>query len=110
MAWAPVEHAVTTEWFGPLKPYRMLTCPEIRLIRAPGTKNGLTRRGPFSSIITAVFAIEFSPPIPRSDQHPGAFAVGIVLGHPAESSTACCAAAMPNMMKVSTLRCSLGSM
>ena len=27
-AWAPVAQAVTTEWFGPLKPCRIETCPE----------------------------------------------------------------------------------
>ena len=48
MAWAPVEHAVTTEWFGPRKPKRMETCPEARLIRAEGMKNGLILRGPLS--------------------------------------------------------------
>ena len=50
MACAPVEQAVTTAWFGPLKPNRMLTCPLTRLISEPGMKNGLTRFGPFSLI------------------------------------------------------------
>ena len=47
-AWAPVAQAVTTEWFGPLKPYLIETWPEARLISAEGMKNGLTRRGPRS--------------------------------------------------------------
>ena len=64
MACAPVEHAVTTAWFGPLKPYLIETLPEIRLINAPGIKNGDTRRGPLSRISNAVSAIEFSPPMP----------------------------------------------
>src|SRR5688572_14474388 len=48
MACAPVAQAVTTEWFGPLKPYLIETWPEARLIKADGMKNGLTRRGPRS--------------------------------------------------------------
>src|SRR6516164_8275912 len=47
-ACAPVAQAVTTEWLGPLKPYLIETCPEARLIRDIGMKNGLTRRGPRS--------------------------------------------------------------
>ena len=64
IACAPVEQAVTTEWFGPLKPYLIDTFPEIRLISAPGMKKGDTRRGPLSRISSAVSAMEFSPPIP----------------------------------------------
>jgi hypothetical protein len=47
-ACAPVEQAVTGAWLGPLKPYLMETCPEARLIKAEGMKNGLIRLGPFS--------------------------------------------------------------
>ena len=32
---APVAQAVTTEWFGPLRPWRIETCPEARLISRP---------------------------------------------------------------------------
>jgi hypothetical protein len=46
--WAPVEQAVTTAWLGPISPYLIETCPEMRLISRPWTKCGLTRRGPFS--------------------------------------------------------------
>ncbi len=64
MACAPVEQAVTTEWLGPLKPYLIDTCPDTRLIRLAGMKNGLTRRMlPFSTI-TAFLAISFRPPMP----------------------------------------------
>ena len=48
IACAPVEQAVTTEWLGPLKPNRMLTCPDIKFINAPGIKNGEIRLGPRS--------------------------------------------------------------
>ena len=48
MAWAPVEQAVTTAWFGPLKPYLMETWPEARLMSAAGMKNGDILRGPRS--------------------------------------------------------------
>jgi hypothetical protein len=44
---APVEQAVTTAWFGPIRPYLIETWPEIRLIRRPWTKCGETRPGPF---------------------------------------------------------------
>ena len=110
IACAPVEHAVTTEWFGPLKPYLIDTWPEIRLINAPGTKNGLTRRGPFSSINTAVLAIEFNPPIPEPIKTPVRSRSSFSVGIQPESSTACWAAAKPNWMNVSTLRCSFGNM
>ncbi len=40
IAWAPVEHAVTTAWFGPIRPYLIETWPEIRLISRPWTKCG----------------------------------------------------------------------
>ena len=66
MACAPVEQAVTTAWFGPLKPKRIETCPEIRLISAPGMKNGLSPASARVSLIsTAVSAIELSPPMPE---------------------------------------------
>ena len=54
MACAPVEQAVTTEWFGPLRPKRMETYPEARLISRPGMKNWLMRRGPFSCSVIEV--------------------------------------------------------
>ena len=65
MACAPVEQAVTTAWFGPLKPYLMDSCPEAKLINADGIKNGEIRRGPFSCSSTAVSAIAFNPPMPE---------------------------------------------
>ena len=45
---------MTTEWFGPLKPYAIETWPEARLISADGMKNGLTLRGPRSFRISEV--------------------------------------------------------
>ncbi len=53
-ACAPVAQAVTTAWFGPLKPYLIETWPEARLISADGMKNGLTRRGPRSFSVSDV--------------------------------------------------------
>jgi len=46
MACAPVEHAVTTAWFGPFRPCVIDTYPDARLISRPGMKNGDNRRGP----------------------------------------------------------------
>src|SRR6185295_9361860 len=40
IACAPVAQAVTTAWFGPLKPYLIEICPEARLISALGMKKG----------------------------------------------------------------------
>ena len=37
---------MTTEWFGPIRPYLIDTWPLVRLIRRPWTKCGLTRPGP----------------------------------------------------------------
>ena len=51
---APEEHAVTTAWFGPLKPYFMDICPEARFIRQEGMKNGVTLFGPFSNKVIEV--------------------------------------------------------
>jgi hypothetical protein len=56
MACAPVEHAVTTAWFGPLKPWRMETCPETRLIRLAGMKNGLPRRADYALLTRAALS------------------------------------------------------
>ncbi len=64
-AWAPVAQAVTTEWLGPLKPWRMETWPEARLIRDEGMKKGLTRRGPFSCSSIAVASMVPRPPMPE---------------------------------------------
>jgi hypothetical protein len=43
-ACTPVAQAVTTEWFGPLKPNLIETCPDARLISAEGMKKGEMRR------------------------------------------------------------------
>ncbi len=84
MACAPVEQAVTTEWFGPLNPNRICTWPEIRLINAPGIKNGDTRRTPRSLITTAVSAIEFNPPMPDPIITPvRSFSASSMSSHPA---------------------------
>lgn len=95
MAWAPVEQAVTTAWFGPLKPKRIETWPETRLISAPGMKNGETRFGPRSLISTAVSAIEDSPPMPEPIMTPVRSRSSSFAGSQPESFTACSAAAMP---------------
>ena len=109
IAWAPVEQAVTTAWFGPLKPNRIDTCPLTRLMSEPGMKNGDTRLGPRSLISTAVSAIEVSPPIPDPIITPvRSFSSSDGSSQPA-SRTACTAAAIPYRMKSSTLRRSLGS-
>ena len=109
MAWAPVEQAVTTAWFGPLNPNRIETWPEIRFISAPGIKNGDTRFGPRSFISTAVSAIDVNPPIPDPIITPVRQRPSSSSGIQPASRTACTAAATPYRMKSSTLRWSFGS-
>ena len=46
IACAPVEQAVTTEWFGPLKPVADRDLAGGEVDQRPGMKNGLMRRGP----------------------------------------------------------------
>ena len=70
MAWAPVAQAVTTEWFGPLRPWRMEIWPEARLISDIGMKKGLTRRGPCSFSTRAVSAMGPRPPMPEPTMTP----------------------------------------
>ena len=52
IACAPVEQAVTTEWFGPFSPWAIDTCPEARLMIRPGMKNGEILRGPLACKVT----------------------------------------------------------
>ena len=92
-----------------MKPYFILTCPDIRLINAPGIKKGDTRLGPFSWINTAVSAIEFKPPIPDPIITPVRTKSVSFVGFQPASETACSAAATPYKMKSSTLRRSFGS-
>ena len=55
-------HMVKEDW---LKDGAVVIDVGINSVDAPGTKKGLTRRGPFSAIMTAVLAIEFNPPMPE---------------------------------------------
>ena len=89
MACAPVEQAVTTAWFGPLKPWRIETWPEARLIRRPGMKNGLTRRGPFSCSRIDGLGDAVEAADARADQHAGALLLLLVSGFQPASSSAC---------------------
>ena len=98
--WQPEDEAskqrtgVTTEWLGPLKPWRIETWPDARLIRADGMKNGLTRRGPFSCSSIAVRSMEPSPPMPEPMSTPVRCLEASSSGCQPESFTASSAAAM----------------
>ena len=70
IACAPVEHAVTTEWLGPLKLYLILICPEIKFINAEGIKKGLIFLAPLVFKISVVLAIVSRPPIPEPTNTP----------------------------------------
>ena len=95
IACAPVEHAVTTEWLGPLNPNLIDTCPDTRLIRLAGMKNGLTRRMLPLSTRTAFLAISFRPPMPDPIMTPvRTWSSSVSAVHP-ESATAWIAAVRP---------------
>ena len=95
IAWAPVEQAVTTEWFGPLNPYLILTCPDNKLINAEGIKKGLIFLGPFVSSKRVVLAMVSKPPIPEPSITPVLFFSFSLLGFQPECSTACTAETIP---------------
>ena len=109
MACAPVEQAVTTEWFGPLRPWAMETCPEAMIDDAAGDEE---RRDPTRPLLDGASRRHRrcrrcrrcpnrsarprrTGPRRRSDANPA-------------SSNAWPAAAMANTMNGSTLRCSFG--
>ncbi|MNS68550.1 hypothetical protein D3C72_1018340 [compost metagenome] len=102
MAWAPVAQAVTTEWFGPFRPWRIEIWPEARLIRAEGMKKGLTRRTPCSFSTMAVSAMGPRPPMPEPTMTPVASLSSSVSGFQFASARASSAAAMAYRMKSST--------
>ena len=79
------------------------------MIRRPGMKNGDTRRGPRSFNRIAVSAMPLRPPMPDPIMVPVAHLSSSVAGCQSASSSAWPAAAMPKMMKSSTLRWSFGS-
>ncbi len=83
MACAPLEQAVTTAWLGPLKPKRIETWPEARLIRFDGMKNGESRRGPRSCSVSAPSAMPGRPPMPEPIITPVRSRSVLVLGLPA---------------------------
>src|SRR5580704_1708484 len=108
IACAPVEQAVTTAWFGPLKPYLIETLPDARLIRFDGMKNGLIRRGPLSCSVIAPSVMPGSPPMPEPIITPVRSSSSSSSGAQPESSTAIAAAAIAKMMNWSMRRWSLG--
>ena len=65
IACAPVEHAETTDKFGPLKLFFIDTCPEAKLIKQEGIKKGLSLLGPFSFKTNVACSIVERPPIPE---------------------------------------------
>ena len=92
IACTPVAQAVTAEWFGPLKPYLIETCPEARLISADGMKNGDSRRARPSCTWMDASNIVCSPPMPEPIITPVAQRSSSASGVHPESSTASLAA------------------
>ena len=85
----------------------MLTWPEIRLIRRPWTKCGLTRLGPFSASSRLSLSMPGRPPMPEPIEQPArTYCSSVMTTRPATSS-ASPAASMPKMMKGSTWRWTL---
>ena len=72
----------------------MLTLPATEFGIIFGTKNGLTRVGPFSMIVVCVFSIVSRPPMPVPRIAPARSGSCLPSPRPA-SSHAICAAARP---------------
>ena len=99
MACTPVAQAVTAEWFGPLKPYRIETWPEARLTRAEGIKNGESRRVRPAWTSEAASWMVSSPPIPLPIMTPVRHCASSVSATQPLSSTASAAATTASWMK-----------
>ena len=83
IACAPVEHAVTTAWFGPLKRWRMLTCPETRLISATGDEKRRHAARPAVAQQDGCVGNRLQAANARPDHHAGAAAGRFILRRPA---------------------------
>src|SRR5262249_36533561 len=73
MAWLPVAQAVTTAEFGPLRPYRIESCPDTMLTMRAGMKNGEIRSGPRSFSTSCHCRIVWIPPMPEPTRLPARF-------------------------------------
>src|SRR5262249_12512134 len=107
--WLAVVQAVTTEKFGPLRPYMIERLPEIMLMMLDGTKNGDTRLGEllFSRMAAWAFSMLVRPPMPEPTATPMRAALASVTWMP-ESLKAWTEAAMPYCTKGSIFLTSLG--
>ena len=83
MAWAPVEHAVTTAWFGPRSWWRIEIWPDARLIRRPGMKNGLMAARPLLGHQERGLLNALKPADAGAEEDAGAYLILIGLGMPA---------------------------
>ncbi len=105
----PEAQAVTTAWFGPIYPCLIEICPEARLIRLEGMKNGVIFLMPLSFKVITVFSIAGKPPIPEPIMTPVRYFCSSLSAFQPESAIAWSAAPIANKMKRSILRCSFGS-
>ena len=64
IAFAPAAHAVEMQRFGPVQPSWMPMIPAVAFAIIIGTKNGLTRSGPFSRYTLTCSSSVMSPPMP----------------------------------------------
>ena len=98
-ACTPVAQAVTTAWFGPLKPYLIETWPEARLIRAEGMKKGEMRRDLPATASAEASWIASRPPMPEPIITPVRQRSSSSSGAQPESVTASAAATSASCMK-----------
>ena len=82
MEWALEVQAVAVASFGPLAPYRMLTCPAARLTMEAGIKNGEILRGPPCSSAECSRSMTSKPPMPEPMCTPTRSAISGVTSRP----------------------------
>ena len=84
------------------------TCPDARLIRQDGMKNGETRRGPFSCRVSDVSAMPGRPPMPEPIITPVRSSFSSSVGFQPAIRNRLRPRPIAKMMKSSILRWSLG--
>ena len=106
--WDADAHALTTQKFGPLKPYFIDTRPAAMSVIIMGTRNGDTRPGPRESNLACSISRVFRPPIPEPMIVPMRARSSVLRSSP-ESLITCSAAKSAKSMFRSVRLISLGS-
>lgn len=108
IACTPAAQTVTGAPSGPLKPYRMETCPAAMLARKDGAVNGDNRRGPRASVVRTASAIAPKPPTPDAMIVAVRSWSATSVGCQPACTRASCAATSANSMKRSIFLAVLG--